>query len=99
MAIVYGSSDDLVEIENSKFEEAEIFCFGQNVRMCFDDGTVILIGYSRYVPGVWSIDFEKHGFASFDLSICHSEEANPYSDVLIINADVCSYQKINHTAY
>lgn len=47
MVKFYGCSDDLVEIENSKYKEDEIGCYGKDVRIRFIDGTVIRVGYPK----------------------------------------------------
>lgn len=89
MVSVYGYSDDLVEIEGSSYEEDEVSCIGQKVRIWFDDGTVILIGYpKREDLGVWKIDVEQHGTSQHSLHVCENENDDPYSDVFTIDADV-----------
>ena len=45
MIKVYGTSDDLVEIEGSAYKEDEIGCYNHDVRICFEDGTAIRVGY------------------------------------------------------
>ena len=44
MVKVYGASDDLVEIENSKYKEDEIGRYDHDVRIRFFDGTVTRVG-------------------------------------------------------
>ena len=47
MVKVYGTSDDLVEIENSQYKEDEIGCYDHDVRIRFLDGTIIRVGYPK----------------------------------------------------
>ena len=94
MVKVYGCSDDLVEIENSRYEEDEIGCFDYDVRICFDDGTIIRVGYSKPGMGVWFIDVEKMGTAEQRLTICEDEDAEIYSDIFEIDAEIESHSLI-----
>ena len=89
MVKVYGASDDLVEIEGSKYKEDEIGCYDSDVRIWFDDGTVILVHYGKPdCDGVWSIKVEKRGYAKQMLQICEDENADIYSDILEIDSDI-----------
>lgn len=94
MVKVYGYSDDLVEIEGSKYKEDEIGCYDSNVRLHFSDGTVILIGYCKPNLGVWWIEVEQKGTAEQRLTICEDEDAGPYSDVLEIDAEVVGHEVV-----
>ena len=90
---VYGCSDDLVEVEaDNSFDEYP--CFQKDVRVTFDDGTVIRIGYSKPGMGVWWIDVEKQGTAQQKLTVCEDEDADPYSDVFEIDANIVSHRVI-----
>ncbi len=89
MVRIYGSSDDLVEIEGDlEYPEDEIGCYNQAVRIWFKDGTVALIGYPKEGMGVWWIKIEKQGSANQRLTICEDEDADIYSDILEIDAEV-----------
>lgn len=96
---IYGASDDLVEIENSQYKEDEISCYNSDVRIRFVDGTVIRIGYPKKTllgefVAVWWIEIEKKGTANSNLTICEDEEANPYSDVFEIDAEIKSHSVV-----
>ena len=53
MVKIYGYSDDIVCIENSRYFEDEIGCFDvAGVRLYLDDGTVLFVCFSS---GVWRI--------------------------------------------
>ena len=94
---VYGVSDDLVEIENSKYQEDEIGCFDRDVRIAFYDGTVIRIGYPKPEIGVWWIKKEIQGPAYQRLTVCEDEDAAIYSDVFEIESEVMAHWVILKT--
>lgn len=98
MIKIYGCSDDLVEIENSTYEEDEIGCFEKDVRIRFIDGTVIRIGfgtgYCNHDMGVWRIDIEKQGTAKQCLTICGNEDGDIYSDIFEIDSEIISHSVI-----
>lgn len=94
MIKIYGASDDLVEIEGSNYKEDEIGCYERDVRIRFTDGTIIRIGYSKSNIAVWYIEVESQGTAKQILSVCIDEEADPYSDVFEIDAEINSHSLI-----
>jgi hypothetical protein len=83
---IYGSSDDLVEIDG--IHSDEIGCYEKNVRIVFRDGTKILVGYSKPGLGVWWIKVEKRGTAEQKLTICQDEDAEIYSDIFEIDSTI-----------
>lgn len=94
MVKVYGMSDDLCEIEGSTYREDEIGCYGSDVRIRFTDGTVIRMGYSKGYAAIWWIDVEKKGTATQTLTVCEDEDADPYSDIFEIDAEIKSHSFI-----
>lgn len=94
MIKIYGASDDLIEINNSCFEENEIYCFDEDVRIFFDDGAVIRCGYGKGDLVIWAIHIEKEGAAEYILSICDDENAKIYSDIFETDAEVVSYEYV-----
>ena len=94
MIRIYGVSDDLVEIEGSAYSEDEIGCFDKDVRIWFADGSVIRIGYSKPNIGVWYIAVEEIGTADNLLILCNDEDADPYSDVFEIDAEILRHEVI-----
>lgn len=94
MVKVYGASDDLVEIENSKYKEDEIGCFDHDVRIRFLDGTVIRVGYPKDRLAIWWIEIEKQGTAEHKLTICDDEDARIYSDIFEIDSEIESHSVI-----
>ena len=92
MVKVYGVSDDLVEIEGSKYAEDEIDCFERNVRIWFDDGAIIRASYSD--GGIWRIYVEHTGTGNNSLAVCHDEDADIYSDIYRTDAEIVSHDVI-----
>jgi len=94
MVKVYGASDDLCEIEGSAYREDEIGCFDKDVRIRFTDGTVIRVGYPKDDAAIWWIEVEKKGTAAQTLTVCEDEDANPYSDIFEIDAEIKGHSVI-----
>jgi len=95
MVRVYGCSDDLVEIEGSTYEDDEIGCYKSDVLIDFVDGTTIRIGYCKPNAGVWYIHVEKTGTALQTLTVCEDEDAEIYSDVFEIAAEVRRHKLVD----
>lgn len=91
---VCGHSDDLVAIEGSRYKENEIECFGRDVMIRFTDGTIIRIGYCKPDLGVWYIVVEETGTATQTLTVCEDEDADVYSDVFEIGAEITSHEVV-----
>lgn len=96
---IFGRSDDLVEIENSQYKKDEIDCYDSDVRIRFVDGTVIRIGYPkktllRDFIAIWWIEVEKKGTAYSKLTLCEDENAEIYSDIFEIEAEIKSHSVI-----
>ena len=94
MVKVYGASDDLVEIENSKYKEDEIGCYDHDVRIRFFDGTVIRVGYPKDGLAIWWVEIEKQGTAEQKMTICDDEDARIYSDIFEIDSEIKSHSVI-----
>ena len=94
MVKVYGASDDLVEIENSKYKEDEIGCYEHDVRIRFFDGTVIRVGYPKDGLAIWWVEIEKQGTAEQKLTICYDKDARIYSDIFEIDSEIKSHSVI-----
>ena len=96
MVKIYGASDDLVEIEGSKYKEDEIGCYEADVRIWFDDGMVILVSYGKEEGPIWKIDIECPGAKMYFLTVCHDEDADIYSDILETESDIMRHEVISH---
>ena len=94
MVKVYGASDDLVEIQNSKYEHREIGCYDASVRIWFTDGTVITVGYNKPNLAIWYIKIEQKGNAEQQLLICEDENADIYSDIFEVDAEVLKHEVV-----
>ena len=92
MAKVYGYSDDVVVVEHVDGGSTEIDCYNKNVSITFSDGTVITIGYGKEHLAVWWIQIDQAGSTDPDLIICDDDEAAIYSDILIIDAELASWE-------
>lgn len=93
MVKIFGYSDDLVEIEGSNYKHKEIDCFGRDVKIYFDDGTVIKIGFYHS----WEINIVKVGTADFKLTSCkllQENDPDAYSDIFVIDAEISKHQKL-----
>lgn len=90
MLKVYGCSDDLVEIEGTKTQYDEIGCYDSDVLIEFTDGTIIRVHYGKGEKGIWDIKILSKGAAIVKFIVCEDEDADIYSDILEINAEVKS---------
>ena len=95
---VYGTSDDLVELEGSKYQENEIGCYGSDVIIAFDDGAVIRVSYGKPEGAIWEITLLKKGTAGNAVFICYDEDDEIYSDIFETDAEVCSHWVIDRGA-
>ena len=79
---VYGASDDLIEFEGDYSGEHGQYNTSEDlpVALFISDGTVMLIWYSD--QGIWKIDVRQKGALFKSMTICTSEDDDPYSDVV-----------------
>lgn len=98
MAKVYGYSDDIVCIEHVDGGCTEADCYDRDVVMTFTDGTIIRAGYSKNGNGIWWIEVEEQGTAYHSLEVCDNEDAEVYSDVFYIDAELLSYSVVARKA-
>lgn len=95
MITIYGSSDDLVEIEGSCYEANEIDCYDKDVLIHFSDGTEIRVHYGKpNVGGVWQIVVEAQGSAKQSITVCEDENAEVYSDIFEIDAEIVRHRVV-----
>lgn len=77
---VYGTSDDLVEIEGEV--RGEVGCYDSGVLLGFSDGTILAVRYGKSgLGGVWAVTPLREGDLFDRLEVCTDEDADPYSDV------------------
>lgn len=94
MVKVWGCSDDLVEIEGSKYHEDEIGCFDAAVKLWFEDGTEIVVGYPKSGLAVWWVDIVRYGTAAKSIEFCYDEDADVYSDVFRIDSEIIRHEVV-----
>ena len=96
MLKIYGMSDDLIEIERivngeNKFEK-ELDAWETITTISFSDGTRIRVSYGKIINGVkegiWQIKVLESGSAESSLTLCNNPEAEIYSDIFCINAEI-----------
>ena len=85
MIKVFGCSDDLLEFEGDYCEEVD--CFDEIADVGFTDGTVIRAEYGKNGKAIWKIEVLAAGTMPYSLQECEDEDATPYSDVFITEAD------------
>lgn len=88
---IYGSSDDLIELEGDVEEEFTALRFGQDDAkeggiLAFSDGTALQIEYS--IEGVWRINRLASGSASYDKDEDPGDDENRYSDRVTLTGDI-----------
>jgi hypothetical protein len=82
---VYGTSDDLIEVEGDVKGEAG--CYGTDDRehgvlVIFSDGTLLELKYGKSDMAIWGINIIKEGALFSKIEICNDEDARPYSDIV-----------------
>lgn len=79
---IYGSSDDLIEVEGSVTEEFN----GDNAFLAFSDGTVLHIKCTK--DGIWRITPARRGTSTYTKTTeVISDDENGYSDVVNLEGD------------
>ena len=95
MIKVYGYSDDNLVLDGAPYPADEIGCFESNVLVRFSDGTLIKAGYGKDNLGVWWIKILEKGNAPQTLTECFDEDAEIYSDIFEIDADLVWWERLN----
>ncbi len=82
--IIYGRSDDLIEIEGDTSGEVGFYMpsdeNGTALAIC-SDGTVLEIRYGKSGLGIWQITKVLSGLLLDRIEECNDEDADRYSDV------------------
>lgn len=84
VTIVYGCSDDLIEVEGGK-ASGEVGCYGtdgrdKGVLLIFDDGTILEVKYGKNDEAIWGIKARAKGEAFDRIDECNDPDADVYSD-------------------
>jgi hypothetical protein len=100
---IYGSSDDLIEIEGQINEEIGCFDHDKPIKFSCSDGTIGTIFYN----GMWKIEIKTEGTLIQAVHVTSGDEhehtglakgCTPYSDVLIL-AEGIEWVKIKGKTY
>jgi hypothetical protein len=83
--VVYGASDDLIELDGGITEEF-IYRDDDGDLVAFSDGTVLCIVYSS--AGVWRITPVVHGSAEVEIVQAPEEDDTNYSDRAHVRGEV-----------
>jgi hypothetical protein len=75
--IIYGASDDLIEIEGSLREEFNYYGEGKTI-LAFSDGTVLSVLYDD--DGIWKIRRVAVGKAEYSNKEAVNPDSDEYSD-------------------
>ena len=94
MIKVYGASGNTIKIENSAYDTDEIGSYCADTRIEFDDSTVISLHFTRSDKR-WNITVGNKGSASQRLTHNIKGEANIYSDIFEIEAEVISHEVLD----
>jgi hypothetical protein len=81
---VYGSSDDLVEMEGDVEAEVNHITKGEydpGVLLACSDGTMLAVRYGKQERGIWEIKALRRGDLFIGIEECEDEDADVYSDV------------------
>lgn len=91
MVKVYGINDETLIVEEDGFER-ELPTEHNDVRLIFNDGTVITFKYSVRRNKVWTVEIEDEGYSESDLTDYEDRYANIPSDSFEIDADLSDYE-------
>lgn len=81
---VYGSSDDLIEVEGDLSGECGAYGTDDNPRgalLFFDDGTILEVKYCGRISGVWEVKCLNKGSLFEKIDQCDDADADIYSDM------------------
>jgi hypothetical protein len=85
--IIYGASDDLIEIEPTDFpaEEFNVNCDDEDLTLAVSDGTLLRVRYDR--DGIWRFTPVVVGSASIDIWTCPADHDTKYTDRVTLVGD------------
>ena len=81
---VYGTSDDLIEVDGDT--RGEVGCYGSDekekgVLIILSDGTLLDVKYGKGGKAIWGVQLLKRGLLFDRIEQCTDEDADLYSDV------------------
>ena len=82
--IVYGTSDDLIEVEGDV--RGEVGSYGtddkeKGVLLFMDDGTILEVKYGKGGMAIWAVNLIRPGLLFERIEPGTSEDADIYSDI------------------
>lgn len=87
--IIYGASDDLIEVESTSFRAEEFNVLldlpNQSVLLAVSDGTVLRVRYDE--DGIWRFTPVVVGSASVDIKVCPTDDLKDYTDHVTLTGD------------
>ena len=91
---VYGTSDDLIEIEGELNEEINVI--NKAVLLIFNDGTILIVKYGKLELAIWEITILKKGELFDHIEKCDNQNADIYSDIVYFKKGIkWCYSAIN----
>jgi len=96
--VVYGCSDDLVEIEGDI--EDEVSQYGTDeaehgVLLKFSDRTLLEVKYGKNDWGVWEVKVLQLGNKFIKIIPCDDEDAHVYSDVAVFKPGLTGFKRLD----
>ena len=85
--IIYGASDDLIEIESTSFgaEEFSVDC-DSSIILAISDGTLLRVRYDE--DGIWRFTPLVVGSANVDINVAtYDGDKGSYSDTVTLTGD------------
>lgn len=87
--IIYGASDDLIEVESTSFSAEEFNIYLDSPQdsylLAVSDGTVLRVRYDE--DGVWRFVPVVVGLANVDIKVCPADHLKDYSDRVTLTGD------------
>lgn len=85
--VIYGASDDLIEIESTAFGDEEFNVYldsaSESVILAVSDGTLLRVRYDE--DGIWRFNAILVGSAN--VNIQHGVDDNKHSDIITLTGD------------
>lgn len=83
--LIYGRSDDLIEVEGNFCDEFSAYCCWAYLH--FGDGTVVKVGYDQVPDKGWHIEIVTAGTATAEFEPAEFEDGSHYTDRLRLTGD------------
>lgn len=90
--IIYGASDDLIEIESTSFRAEEFNVYpneDERLILAVSDGTVLRVRYDE--DGIWRFTPLVVGSANVDIKVCPVDSEDSYTDRVTLTGEDLSW--------